>query len=71
MTLLLSTFLPDCIWSCEAACKDGDREIREAADGCPWLSASVVDSGFWCQEAEELEPGKFQFLDILWTSVSL
>ena len=51
VSLLVGTFLPACIWLCEAVCKEEDGEIRESAARYPWLSASVVDSGFWCQEA--------------------
>ena len=44
------TFPPVCVWPCEAVCREGDGEIRESAGRDPCLSASVVDSGFWCQE---------------------
>ena len=71
MALQVSSFPAACIWPYKAACLKGDGEIRESAGGCPWLSASVVDGGFWCQEAEELGSGKLQLLDILWTLVSL
>ena len=59
MALLVSTFPPACIWPCVAVCRGQDGEISETAGGRPWLSASVVDAGFWCQEAKELGPGKF------------
>ena len=49
----------------------GRIERRESAGECAWLSASMMDGGFWHQEAEELEPEKLQFLDILWRSLSL
>ena len=71
MALLVGTFPPACVWACEAAFRKGDGEIRESAGGYSWVSDSIVDGGFWCQEAKELGPGKLQFLDILWTSVSL
>ena len=71
MALVVGTFLPACFWPCEAACRKEDGEMREAASEGPWLCGSVVDGGFWSQEAEELGSGKFQFLDILWISVSL
>ena len=47
------TFPPVCVWPCEAVCREADGEISEFAGGCPWLSASLVDGGFWHQEAEE------------------
>lgn len=43
----------------------GGGERRESAEGCPLLSASMVDGGFRCQEAKELGPGKLQLLDLL------
>ena len=59
------------VWPCEVVCREENGEIRESAGGYSWLSTSVVDGGFWRQEAEELGWGKFQLLDILWMSVSL
>ena len=56
---------------CVAAFKEGDGETRESADNYPWLSASMVHGGFWCQEAKELGSRKLQLLNILWISVSL
>ena len=53
MALLVSAFPPACVWPCEAACRKGDGKIRESAGGYPWLSGSMADVGFWCQEAEE------------------
>lgn len=53
VALLVGAFPPACIWPCEAACREGDGEIRESAGGYSWLSASIEDRGFWCQEAEE------------------
>ena len=71
MALLGGAFPPTCVWPCEAAFRKGHGRVREAAGECPWLSAAMVDGGFWCQEAEELGSGKLQLLDILWISVSL
>lgn len=53
VTLLVGAFPPACLWPCEVVCRKGDEDIRESAGGCPWLSASVVDGGFWCQEARQ------------------
>ena len=71
VALLLGAFPPACVWPCEAACRKRNGEIRESSGEYTWLSASVVDGGFWSQEAKELGSGKFQFLDILRTSVSV
>ena len=71
MSLLLSTFPSACVWPYEALCRKEGSKIRESAGGCSWLSASMLDGGFWCQEAKELGTGKLQLLDILWTPVSL
>ena len=53
MALLVGAFPLGCVWPCVAAFRKEDGEIRESTDGCPWLSASMVDGGFSCQEAEE------------------
>ena len=65
MALLFGTFPLDCLWPFEVACRERDGETKQSAGGCPWLSPSVVGGGFWCQETQELGPGKLQFLDIL------
>ena len=44
---------------------------KEMVKGTGRLSVSMTYGRFWCQEAEELGSEKLQFLDILWTSVSL
>ena len=64
MALQVSVFPPACIWPCEAACRKEDGKIRESTGGYPWLSASVMDGGFWFWEAQESGLGKLQFLDI-------
>ena len=50
VALLVGTFPPACACLCEAACREGDGKMR---NGYPWLSASVVDGGFWCPAAED------------------
>ena len=42
-----------CIWPCEAACRQEDSVVKESAGGRSLFSASLVDGGFWLQEAEE------------------
>ena len=71
MALLVGIFPPAYIWLCEAACREEGGEIRESAGGCCWLSDSMVDGGFWCQEAEELRSGKPPLPDILETAAFL
>ena len=53
VALLVGTFPPAYVWPCEAVCMEEDGEIRESSGGCPSLSASMVDSGIWCQEAKK------------------
>ena len=53
VALLVGVFPSACVRPCEAACSKENGKIRESGGGCPWLSASVVDGGFWCQEAKE------------------
>ena len=55
MDLLVGASTPACVWPREAACRKEDGEIKESAGGYLWSSASMVDGGFWCQEAQEKE----------------
>ena len=64
MALLVGAFPPVCLWPYEATCREGDGKIRESAGGCPWLSVSMVDGGFWCQNLrskQEKGMGAFGF----------
>ena len=36
-----------------AACREGKEEIMESTGSYSWLSASVEDGVFWCQEARK------------------
>ena len=62
VALLVGAFPLACVWPCEAACSWEDGEVRGSTFECPWLSASGVSDGFWCQEVKELDSGEFSFL---------